>query len=67
MMLQHDGIAVAGPPWLLQVFLLLFPLLLLASLCIMMLQHDGIAVAGPLAVASVSAVLAPSVAGVLAS
>ncbi len=33
----------------------------------MMLQHDGIAVAGPHAVAGVSAVLAPPVAGVLAS
>ncbi len=31
-----------------------------------MLQHDGIAVAGPHAVAGVSAVLAPSVAGPLA-
>ncbi len=31
-----------------------------------MLQHDGIAVAGPHAVAGVSDVLAPAVAGVLA-
>ncbi len=33
----------------------------------MMLQHDGIAVAGTYDVTGVSAVLAPAVAGVLAS
>ncbi len=58
MMLQHDGIAVAGPHAVQGVSC---PTCCWRP-CIMMLQHDGIAVAGPHAVAGT-----PTVAGVLAS
>ncbi len=63
MMLQHDGIAVAGPHAVAGVSC---PTCCWRP-CIMMLQNDCISVAGPHAVAGVSAVLAPAVAGVLAS
>ncbi len=63
MMLQHDGLAVAGPHAVAGVSCPCY----CWRPCIMILQHYGIAVAGPHAVAGVSAVLAPAVAGVLAS